>query len=242
MPFGRFLLLGSLMVALTGQPVQAGALAPLLANVTRNAHCPQVARADLVMRRGNQTITGVLLCAGAVQYLETSTGFRAVSHPHKQAVIQKGHPVRAAVRTQIPGTDWLLEELAFDGLQLAFPQSNDEGPEGVVVSGEARDPSLFVLFVHTIDPERAVITDSKYYKDDIATLMKVRRNESFVQIDGHHRPQRVSIEDYVEHSTTTITLTWRSVAELPKALFKPSGLRHPSGLTIPAVPATPPPG
>ena len=216
-------------------------LAPLLVAVTRNARCPSPVRADLTLVRGKDTIGAVLLCAGRTWYLETTTGFRALARANKQLVLQGGHPARAGIRTQIPQTDLLLEELTLDGVRLSFPQVNDEGPDGIVVAGDTTVPSLYVLFVRTIDPERAVVVNHRYYKDDIATLMKNRHDRDFVQLDGHWRPQRIEIEDYVEHSTTTITLTWRAMPDLPRSLFTPAGLTRPSGVTLPALPSRPSP-
>ena len=229
----RCMIVGWLLALGMVSNAMAGPLVPLLAAVSRNARCSSPVRADLTMVRGDRTTTAVLLGMGRSWYLETSSGFRALSHPHKQIVGSKGHPVRAGVRTIIPNTDWLLEEISFDGAQLAFPQINDDGPEGVVVSGEAVDKSLYVLLVRTIDPNRNVIINARYFKDDIATMMKNRDDDDFVQVDGHLRPQRVKIEDYVEHSITKITLTWHALPELPRALFTPAGLTRPSGLTLP---------
>jgi hypothetical protein len=230
----RYILVACLLTLTTAASTNAGPLAPLLAAVSRNARCSTPTRADVTFVRGERTSTAVLLCSGHHWYLETDTGFRALSHPHKQVVLRDGRAVRAGVRTLIPNTDWLLEELPFDGARLTFPQVNDDGPEGVVVAGESMDPSLYVLLVRTIDPARAVVTDSKYYKDDIATLMKVRHDADFVQVGGHWRPGRIELEDYVERSITRMTLAWRTVPELPRALFTPAGLLRPSGLTLPA--------
>ena len=230
--------ISSFLLLLAGVVVAAPTpLAPLLVAVTRNARCPSPARADLRLVRGKETTSAVLLCAGRTWYLETASGFRALARAHKQIVLRDGHPTRAGVRTQIPNTDLLLEELALENVHLSFPQVNDEGPDGIVVAGDTTTPSLYVLFVRTIDPARAVVVNHRYYKDDIATLMKNRHDRDFVQLDEHWRPGRIEIEDYVEHSTTTITLTWRTMPELPQSLFTPAGLTRPSGLTLPSHPS-----
>lgn len=230
----RCAVFGCLLLAGVATSAAATPLAPLLVAVTRNARAQTPVRADLTIVRGGQTSTAVLLGWRNTWYLETAGGFRALARANKQVVLQKNHPVRAPIRTQVPGSDLLLEEIAFDGARLAFPQVNDESPEGVVVAGESATKSLYVLLVRTIDPERNIVTDSKYFKDDIGTLTKIRHDDRFVQVDGHWRPQSISIEDYWEKSTTTITLQWKVVPEMPIAVFAPSSLRRPSGIALPA--------
>ena len=85
-----------------------------------------------------------------------------------------------------------------------------------------------------IDPERHVVLVTKYFKDDIASLFKMRQDRAFTQVDGHWRPAEVEVEDFSEHSTTRLALGWKAVPELPRVLFTPKGLRAPSGLTITA--------
>jgi hypothetical protein len=171
-----------------------------------------------------------------VLYLETADGFRALVRGSKAVVVRNGHPVPAPVRTQIPGTDLLVEELPFAGVPLSFPLIQDESPDGVVVAGAPEGESLYVLVAHTIEPERHVVTMTKYYKDDIASLFKLRQDRAFTQVDGHWRPGEVEAQDFAEQSTTRLTLTWKPAPELPRALFTPRGLRGPSGVVLPPAP------
>jgi hypothetical protein len=228
----RFLtaLLGLSLVAANAEGV---ALAPLLGAVADNARAEGALRADVTISRGDTRTGAVLLAWREVLYLETAAGFRALVRGSKAVVVQNGHVVRAPLRTQILGTDLLVEELPFEGVALHFPQIQDEAPDGVVVSGAPEDKSLYVLIVRTIDPDQHVVLATKYYKDDIATLFKLRRDRAFTQVDGRWRPGEVEVQDFTEQSTTRLTFEWKAAPELPHALFTPEGLRRPSGLAVP---------
>ena len=227
---------GSVLLAswFAAAPARAIDLPALLEGVRQNARATTPVRADVVFTRGETRTPGVLLAWRDVVYLETASGFRALVRPGKTVVVANGHPVHAPLRTPVPGTDFLVEELPFAGVPLAFPQIHDEGPEGVVLAGAPAVTSLYVLVVRTIDVDRNVVTMTKYYKDDIATLFKLRRDSAFVQLDGHWRPGALEAQDFTDNSTTRATLAWKAAGELPRALFTPKGLRAPSGLTIPA--------
>jgi len=227
-------LAGALGLALLATAAGAVALAALLQGVADNARAPSAVRADVTFVRGDTRTAAVLLAWRDVVYLETAGGFRALVRPGKAVVARDRHPVVAPLRAAVPDTDVLVEELPFAGVPLEFPQIHDEGPEGIVVGGAPATRSLYVLIVRTIDPDQRVVTVSKYYKDDIATLFKFRRDRGFVQVDGHSRPTDLEVQDFVENSTTRVTLRWTTTPELPHDLFTPKGLRAPSGLTIAA--------
>lgn len=222
-------------VCFTAASARAVALAPLLEAVADNARAGNAVRADVTISRGDASSTAVLLLWRDVLYLETADGFRALVRGGKAAVVDHGHAVRAPVRTQIPGTDVLVEDLPFAGVRLSFPQIQDEGPDEVVVAGAPEGTSLYVLLVRSIDPERHVVATTKYYKDDIASLFKVRQDRAFTRVDDHWRPGEVEVQDFTTQTTTRLTLAWKTAPDLPRALFTPKGLRAPSGLVAPAV-------
>jgi hypothetical protein len=207
-------------------------LAPFLQSVADNARAPSAVRADVVLARGDERTAAVLLLWRDRLYLETAGGFRALMRNGKAVVVDHGHPVRAPVRTAIPGTEVLVEDLPFAGVPLAFPQIHDEGPDEVVIGGAPAVPSLYVLIVQSIEPEKKVVVTTKYYKDDIASLFQMRRDDQFLDVEGHWRPGTIEIQDFTEQTTTKLQLAWKLAPELPRALFTPHGLTRPSGLTI----------
>ena len=150
MPRLPSLLLALLLASTHASAVEVGAL---LAAVSDNTPAPNALRADVVVARGDTKANAVLLAWRDILYFETADGFRTLVRPHKAVIVQDGHPVRAALRTQVAGTDILSKNLPFAGVPLRFPQIH--GWAGVVVvGGEPAAPSLYVLVVRPIDPER----------------------------------------------------------------------------------------
>jgi hypothetical protein len=97
----------------------------------------------------------------------------------------------------------------------------------VVVTGEPRPPSPYVLAVRTIAQDRPVVTAAKDYRWEINNLVKMSRVREWTNLDGHVRPRVVEVQDIATGKTTTLTFTWRSRPDLPAALFTPRGLAAP---------------
>jgi hypothetical protein len=224
-------LVGLLVVAFVAT-AGAVALGPFLQSVADNVRAPSAVRADVVLTRGSERTGAVLLLWRDRLYFETAAGFRTLVRHGKGIVARGGRPVKAPIRTQIPATDVLVEDLPFGGVPLAFPQIHDESPSEVVIGGAPAGESLYVLIVLTIDPEKVTVVTTKFYKDDIATLFKMRRDRNLALVDGHWRPTVVEIEDFTTQTSTILTLGWKVAPEVPTALFTPRALTRPSGLTI----------
>jgi len=90
-----------------------------------------------------------------------------------------------------------------------------------------------VLLVHTIDRERDVILQTKYYRDSISNLVKIRRDDEFAQVGGRWRPATIAVQSFREPTSTRLSLAWREAPDAPAALFTPAGLRAPSPLRWP---------
>ena len=89
--------------------------------------------------------------------------------------------------------------------------------------------------VHTIDPERAVILQTKYYRDSISNLVKIRRDEDFTQVGGRWRPARSAVET-LPPAPRTHAPHARAGARRPTRRprsSRPPGLRAPSPITWP---------
>ncbi len=217
-------------------PVRAEDWRDLLAAVARNAGASTPARADVQVKRGDGTpAAAVMLVRRHVVYLETRAGLRALIRPGKVVVLKAGRVERAPVGAPLDGTDLLLEDLVpFTVRRLAVPQVSDDGPAGVVVTGAPTPPSAYVLLVFTADPEHRAIVRTKYYRDTITNLVKMRRDGTFIDVGGHWRPGVVDVEQFRPPSTTQLTLAWRPDPTLPATVFSLKGLRQPSPVTWPA--------
>lgn len=224
------------MVCLAATAAGAEELRDLLPVVAAQARAPRTLRADVRIERADApAVEAVLLERGRRHYLETRTGTRALLSPGKVVVAQGGRVVRAVPGTALEGSNLLLEDLEPFGIRsLTTPQVSDEGPTGMVVTGAPPPPSAYALLVHTIDPERAVIVKTKYYRDSISNLVKLGRNDGFTEVGGRWRPGTIASETFRPvPQTTTLTLTWREAPEAPAALFTAAGLRAPSPISWP---------
>jgi hypothetical protein len=224
------------MLCLVVMAAWAEGLSDVLPVVARQARAPRPLRADVrIERDGVPAVDAVLLERGRRRYLETRTGTRALLSPGKVVVVRDGRTARAAPGTALDGTDVLLEDLEPFGVgALAIPQVSDEGPTGMVVTGAPTPPTAYVLVVHTIDPERAVIVKTKYYRDTVTNLVKMGRDDGFTEVGGRWRPGTIAIETFrPESRTTTLRLAWREAPDAPPAAFTPAGLRAPSPIAWP---------
>jgi Outer membrane lipoprotein-sorting protein len=227
------ILLSSTVV--TWAPVRAETLTELLAAVAVQATAPRPLRADIRIER-DETPAGdaILLARGTRVYIETRSGTRALLSPGKAVVLHGTRIVRAAPGVGLEGTDVLLEDLEpFGERSLSTPQVSDETPERLVVTAAPTPPSAYVLLVHTIDRERDVILQTKYYRDSISNLVKIRRDDEFAQVGGRWRPATIAVQSFREPTSTRLSLAWREAPDAPAALFTPAGLRAPSPLRWP---------
>jgi hypothetical protein len=223
-PMHRLVLL--LLLAPSAHAETVGAILDAVANGARFA---MPTRADIRIARGPAApeTPAVLLGRGHTLYVEVRDGTRALLHPGKIVVAQQRHLLRPPPGTPLAGTDLLLEDLVpFSSRLLQVPQINDDGPAGVVVSGAPVGPSAHTLLVFTIDPERAVVVRTQYYRDSISNLVRVRRDDAFVELGRRWRPGQITVDDLRQHTQTHLTLAWREAPEADRVVFTPAGLRR----------------
>jgi outer membrane lipoprotein-sorting protein len=216
-------------------PARAETLTELLSAVAVQASAPRPLRADVRIARDETPADDtILLARGTRVYLETRSGTRALLSPGKAVMLRGTRVVRAAPDAGLQGTDVLLQDLEpFGTRSLSTPQVSDETPERLVVTAAPTPPSAYVLVVHTIDRERDVILQTKYYRDAINNLVKIRRDDEFVQVGGRWRPGTIAVQSFREQTTTRLSLAWREAPDAPAVLFTPAGLRAPSPLRWP---------
>jgi hypothetical protein len=133
----------------------------------------------------------------------------------------------------VPGSALLVADFApFAAGMLRAPLISDDGPLGVVVAGEPRPPSPYVLLVYTIDPEHAVIRATKHYRWEINNLVQMTRVREWDTVGAHLRPKVIDVQETATGKTTTLTFAWVVRPDLAAALFLPSALDTP--LPVPA--------
>jgi hypothetical protein len=225
----------AVVVALAATGARAASVAALLDAVARNARFPAITAADvrLERRRDDATSSGraAIVGNGRTIYIEMPDGTRALVHPGKVVLRAGRRIVRAPRGARLGDTDVLLEDLAvFSPGMLKVPQVSDEGPTGTVVTGAPAFPSARALLVFTIDPSTSAVVRTKYYEGSISDLAAYRREEQLATVDGHTRPTVSVVERPRDGTSTRLELTWRAAPELPRELFRLSGLRASSPL------------
>lgn len=227
----RPLRIALLLVPLAGAgSVQAADLAALLAALDENARFDPPMRAEVKFETkrpaGPVTTTLVLYGRGRTVRVEMPDGRRGLAKPGKTVLATAGGPPREVREQVIGGSAFLLEDLApFTATGLRVPLISDENPTGVVVAGEPRQPSPYVLLALTVPPDRPLVTAAKYYRWEVNNMTKMTRVQEAAQVGGHWRPVVVDLQDLGPGGdTTTITFAWQAQPDLPAAAFTPTGL------------------
>lgn len=211
-------------------PVAAASPSELLAAVSRQQRFPAPTRADVRIESSQDGTTtsgaAVLIGRGHTIYVETRDGTRALVRPGKIVVPGKRRAVRAAPGARLGTSGVFLEDLVpVTPWMLKVAQVSDEGPTGTVVTGAPAFPSARVLIVLTIMPDQAIVSRAKLYEKSISDLASFWRNDDFVDVAGHSRPTRVTVDRLRDGLTSRLELAWRPAPETPPALFTPAGLR-----------------
>ena len=102
-----------------------------------------------------------------------------------------------------------------------------------LVTGEPAYPSAYALLVYTIDRDRRAVVRTQYYQATTSNLVKIRRDGSLSQLDGHWRPGEVTVENLPNGTSTQLRLAWRAAPDASASLFAPAGLRGPSHVEWP---------
>lgn len=227
----------ALVVLATAPMVRSEPLPELLKAVAANARFDTPVRADVRLECTGCKASGAqvtLLGHGESLYVEVKDGMRALVRPDEVYVARGGKAAKADVGQTLADTDVLLEDLAvFTPAALKTPQVSDDGPAGVVVTAAPAFPSAWVLVVHTIDPEQHAIVRSLRYRDAVNNLAATQRNSNLVRVGNGWRPQEIAAENLRKATKTGLRLAWGEAPEAPAALFEPSGLERPSGLSWP---------
>jgi hypothetical protein len=223
-----------LTTSAAARPARAVDLATLLRAVERTATFAVPATADLrIETPGTPTATNALRLAGRdhVVRLEAAGEWRALVKASKIVVAAMGRTPRESPEATLPGSALLVADFApFTAPMLRVPLISDEGPLGVVVTGEPRPPSPYVLLVYTIDSKRSVVSGAKYYRWEINNLVQMTRVREWEMVGTSPRPKVVDVQEIASGKTSTLSFVWRLRPDLAPALFRPSGL----GIPLPA--------
>jgi hypothetical protein len=199
-----------------------------LERTARMAQHPTPARADITIRTGTgETDEAVLIvdpASGKQFFAVKSTGYRALSPMDWTG----GKAVAKAGAAAVPhGADEQFAELdvrpmEFFGFWADYYQTafiSDDNRLEKTVTVYARKEVPYILFVVTFDKEKLVPLLTKFYKDEMNNLVRIRKDSEHVMVGSRPRPQRIVITDYTDNEETTLSLRWKALDSAPAELF-----------------------
>lgn len=83
----------------------------------------------------------------------------------------------------------------------------------------ASDEIPYILFVITFDKTTLVPLATKYFRDQMSNLVRLRSDSDHVMVGSRPRPRKIVITDYSENHTTTLELSWKTLSQPPTALL-----------------------
>lgn len=138
-----------------------------------------------------------------------------------------GSVKKAAPDSPIDGTSWTVEDLLpFAAERCAGMRIADQRPDQVTFTCEPKREagSQYSLVVYKYDLEKSVPVQVLYYKETLSNLVKMRRDEEFVQVAGKWRPTRVLMQDFKLRARDELAIKWSVAAGLDGAQFDPKTL------------------
>lgn len=129
-------------------------------------------------------------------------------------------PVDYGVDEPLAGTDLrAIEFFPFWDGDLSTAFISDSSRDEKTVTLYASDDVPYILFVITFDKTTLVPLSTKYFRDQMSNLVRLRRDSDHVMVGSRPRPQKIVITDYSENRTTKIDLTWRTLDAVPTELL-----------------------
>jgi hypothetical protein len=103
-----------------------------------------------------------------------------------------------------------------------------------VVCEPKKPPSQYSLMVYKFDREKAAMLQALLYKGTMTNLVKMLRNDDFVQVGAKWRPQRVTMQDFKVRTKDVLSLRWQEAGKLPAETFDAKAFAaNPSSLASP---------
>ena len=220
---------GAFVLGLTGAAVATiSDLAAFLQRAERMTQLNRSLRADVRVRRPDGTSDEAIVLADAekkkIFVAARSDGFRALHNLDWSA----GKCVSsAAPKPAAHGADDELGTLGLRTMEF-FPAwatdystafISDESTMEKTVTIYGKDRSPYSLFVVTFDKERLVPVITKYYKERLNNLVRLRKDADHAIVGARPRPRKITVTDYVENTTFEYTVEWSEIDTVPADLF-----------------------
>jgi hypothetical protein len=120
----------------------------------------------------------------------------------------------------IPGLPLNYEDLSrFKADDFKLWQITDENPDIVLAGGHPIVDSAYAYRAYTLDKKRTLATKVQLYAPTLTNMVKVRSDADHVLVGKKWLPGTITIQDFAENATATLTLRWTQNASAPPELL-----------------------
>jgi Outer membrane lipoprotein-sorting protein len=137
-----------------------------------------------------------------------------------------GRPSQAKPDQAVDSTSFTAEDaLTFAPDRCAAMRLAElSGDRFSIVCEPKKPPSQYSLMVYKFDREKAAMLQVLLYKGTMTNLVKMLRNDDFVQVGAKWRPQRVTMQDFKVRTKDVLSLRWQAAVNVPAETFDPRQL------------------
>ncbi len=143
--------------------------------------------------------------------------------PSELYISADGKSRQATPETAVDSTSFTTEDwLPFSAARCAAMRIVDINAEQFTVLCEPKTPpSQYRLMVYKFDREKSVMLQALLYKDSMTNLVKMLRNDDFIQVESKWRPKRIVMQDFKVRTKDVISLEWHPASAVPARVFDP---------------------
>lgn len=246
------------LIALSAMPVQAvdsASLRLLLLGAQDNNTPQTVMRADIAIAletykgpRSTEAVAFFLPGKDDRWYLQLKDpGLAALVNGTERKVMQRtgGSIKTTGLGEPIADLGISYEDLSrFVVDDFKLWQIADESNDVVLAGGHPQVESAYVYRAYTFDKARTIWLKVQFYAKTLNNLVKLRTDADHVLIGKKWFPATITMQNFLENSTATLTVRWSQAAAAPPELFEPASFPASSPVPYaspgaPAVKATP---
>ncbi len=143
--------------------------------------------------------------------------------PGSLHVANKGSGAAAKPDAMLAPSDFSAEDLLpFARGRCATTRIADlANDQFTIVCEPSKAVSQYALAVYKFDRAKFVPLQVLLYKDSMTNLVRMLRQDDFVQVGTAWLPGRVVLQDFKLRTRDELTLTWKSAPDAPAAAFDP---------------------
>jgi hypothetical protein len=101
-------------------------------------------------------------------------------------------------------------------------QIADENNDVVLAGGHPQVESAYVYRAYTFDKSRNLPLKVQFYAKTLNNLVKLRTDADHVLIGKKWFPATITVQNFLDNSTATLTVHWSQAASAPPEIFEPA--------------------